>query len=271
MNLTKDQINSFKKNGFISLKKVFTKKEINSFLREIDVLKTKKSDGNVFENDGKTLRALHGSHFDSDLFNDLTANIRLHNPSSQILSSNEIYTYQFKINFKSPFYGKSWPWHRDFTFWKIKDGMLEPNALNCAIFLDECNEFNGSLMMIKGSHNLFDDSYSEKRTEIQNEKKSWESDVNENLTFIESEKFIKKIATDENLYLAKGEVGTVLYFHPNLIHASNTNLSPFNRRLLIITYNTTSNAPVINSHSRPNFLVNYDSSPIIPKLTLNNN
>ena len=57
-----------------------------------------------------------------------------------------IYIRHFKINTKQAFKGDVWPWHQDYSYWKKEDGMPTARVLNIAIFLDEVNEFNGTLV-----------------------------------------------------------------------------------------------------------------------------
>jgi ectoine hydroxylase len=60
----------------------------------------------------------------------------------------------------------------------------------------------------------------------------------------------------------KGMAGSVLFFHPNVVHGSGNNMSPFNRVLALITYNSTSNAPQFPAKKRPEFLASSDNTPL---------
>ena len=60
----------------------------------------------------------------------------------------------------------------------------------------------------------------------------------------------------------KGPAGSVLMFHPSCIHGSGSNISPFNRSMVIINYNSVENTPKLPvSNPRPEFLagLNYTS------------
>ena len=46
-------------------------------------------------------------------------------PAKQLLR-HHVYLHQFKVNFKQAFVGGAWPWHQDFAYWHILDGI--PNA-----------------------------------------------------------------------------------------------------------------------------------------------
>ena len=63
---------------------------------------------------------------------------------------------------------------------------------------------------------------------------------------------------------AKGAAGTVVFFHPEIVHGSGTNMSPYDRRLLLLTYNESSNLPCPSSAPRPEYLVGRDITPLRP-------
>jgi len=60
----------------------------------------------------------------------------------------------------------------------------------------------------------------------------------------------------------KGPAGSVMFFHGNLVHASTNNISPFDRVVIIITYNSVENVPVEMENARPEFLVSRDVRPV---------
>jgi ectoine hydroxylase len=73
---------------------------------------------------------------------------------------------------------------------------------------------------------------------------------------------VTAMARKAGLVAPKGAAGDVLLFHPSVIHGSNSNISPFSRRAIILTYNAVSNAPPEAQIWRPDFLVSRNSSPI---------
>jgi ectoine hydroxylase len=62
----------------------------------------------------------------------------------------------------------------------------------------------------------------------------------------------------------KGPAGSVLLFHPNLVHGSVPNLSPFDRRLVLVTYNSVNNQQTVKENPRPDFLVCRSRGPLSP-------
>ena len=57
--------------------------------------------------------------------------------------------------------------------------------------------------------------------------------------------------------------GSVILFHPQIVHGSAQNISPHSRDVLIITYNETSNVPQPVGLPRPEYLVGQDSTPLV--------
>ena len=62
----------------------------------------------------------------------------------------------------------------------------------------------------------------------------------------------------------KGPAGSVLFFDANLVHASPSNLSPFDRAVAFLTYNSVENVPPPVEQPRPDFLVDRQITPIVP-------
>ena len=159
-----------------------------------------------------------------------------------------------------------WPWHQDFVFWDKEDAMPSPNALNVAVFLDECNEFNGPMYFIPGSHkeSLAHLEQQIESSEVNGQKIQWKSNVSAALKYSLGKETLAKLAVEKGIVAPKGPSGSVLFFHCNLVHGSAPNISPYNRRLLIITYNSINNIPSFKGQFRPEFLVSRDHTPLQP-------
>ena len=56
---------------------------------------------------------------------------------------------------------------------------------------------------------------------------------------------------------------SVLFFHPNLVHGSSNNISPFDRVITMITFNSMENSPGGSGNPRPEFLVSRDPSLVV--------
>jgi hypothetical protein len=257
MHLTPEQLQCYEQEGLLYLPNVFSGNEIGTLLDETHSIAQIEHPSRVLEKDSRTVRALHGSHLTSPLMARLVRIPRLLHPAEQIVGG-PAYVYQFKINFKAAFGGDVWKWHQDFIFWRKGDGMREARCVNLMIFLDEVTEFNGPLMLIPRSHRhgMID-------VEAARGGGGWQDNVAADLKYSLDREAIAKLVAEGGIIAPKGPRGSVLLFHPNLAHASAPNLSPWDRTMLIVTYNSVANVPVPPGEPRPEFLVSRDTRPLV--------
>lgn len=214
--------------------------------------------GVVLEENG-LVRALHGCHLYSSIFEGLTHHAHLLEPAMQILGT-EAYVHQFKINLKLAFGGEVWPWHQDYIFWKYEDGMPNPHVVNIAVFLDDITEFNGPMYMLPGSHRLgLIDAVAKAAEEG---KEEWHNNVSANLRYTVPNEVVVEQEKKHGMISATGKAGSILIFDPNTIHGSSPNISPNDRELLVITFNSVTNTPDLPANPRPEFLVSRNFSPL---------
>lgn len=248
-------VKSAREIGYGFIESCFDESEINLIKDRIDDYISKHQYGVVYEKDGSTIRGVHGLHIKDAFFDRFIKDSRFLNLVEEYLG-NKCYLHQFKINYKRALKGESWPWHQDFPFWKEGDGILTSNLINVAVLIDDVSMMHGPLCMIPKSHML--GNISTKHTN----NKSWESDVSSNLTYQVEKKYIDKLMMNNECEFITGKSGDVFIFDPLTIHASGTNLSANDRRLLILTYNSVDNLPTQPALNRPDFLVGNDFSPL---------
>lgn len=256
MQLSHEQLSSYREQGFLMLPELFSAQEVAVMRAELPELFATAHPSRVMEEDGVTVRAVHGSHLTHPLFEALCRQPRLLKPAQQILSS-DVYVHQFKINAKAAFTGDVWPWHQDYVFWAREDGMPTPRALNVAIYLEAVNEFNGPLLLIPGSHRDASESAVEGE-----QGQGWRANVSAKLSYTYGREVISGMVSRSGMVSAKGEVGSVLLFDPLIAHCSQPNLSPFDRPLIIVSYNSVENVPKGKANPRPAFLAAQDATPL---------
>jgi ectoine hydroxylase len=156
--------------------------------------------------------------------------------------------HQFKINGKQAFDGDVWQWHQDYGTWRADDQMPEARAMNVAIFLDEVNEFNGPLMFIPGSHKLgvLDAEHDTNTTSYP--------------LWVINQKTITLLVERGGIVAPKGPAGSMILFHGCLVHASTSNLSPWNRVSVYLSLCAVSNH--IRRFKRPGYIAHRDFTPI---------
>jgi ectoine hydroxylase len=202
---------------------------------------------NIREKGSKAVRTNFAAHLYSLPFAKLARHPRMVEPIIQIFGE-DVYMHQFKINGKMAFDGDVWQWHQDYGTWKNDDWMPEARAMNVAIFLDEVNEFNGPLMLIPGSH---------KRGVL--EARHDTSTTSYPLWTIDHET-IAKLVERGGIVAPKGVPGSMILFHSCLVHASTSNLSPWNRVSVYLSLCAVSNH--IRRFKRPEYIAHRDFAPL---------
>lgn len=190
---------------------------------------------------------------------------RILEPAMQILDG-KVYIYQFKINAKAAFAGDVWEWHQDYIFWRNEGGMPTPRVVNAVIFLDEVNEFNGPLIFIPGSHKdgVIGVAAREAHPSSYQTSPEWITNFTASLKYFLQKEVLATLVEKYGM-VAKGPAGSVLFFHGNIVHGSATNMSPFDRKIVIVTFNHIKNVPVpTGKKPRPEFLANRDCTPAEP-------
>jgi ectoine hydroxylase len=248
MKLTSEQRALFEDQGYLFFPDLFSAEEVRILVDEVPRLYAQRRPENVREKgNDEVVRTNFAAHLYSYPFARLARHPRLVEPAMQIFGE-EVYMHQFKVNGKMAFDGDVWQWHQDYGTWKNDDLMPEARAMNVAIFLDDVNEFNGPLMFIPGSHRLgvIDARHDLATTSYP----LWTID---NAT-------IGKLVERGGIVAPKGRAGSMIVFHSCLVHASSSNLSPWNRVSVYLSLCAVSNH--IRRFKRPEYIAHRDFTPI---------
>ncbi|UII23756.1 phytanoyl-CoA dioxygenase family protein [Fulvivirga ligni] len=253
--ISQEQISQYHEKGYLLLENYFTPKEVSLMNSQLTLLMQDDGPRKIIESNGE-IRSYYGAHQMNNIYNEVARVRKLVEPVKQILDS-DIYIHQTKVNFKKALKGNWWEWHQDFPYWNLEDGMPLPRVTSVMIYLDDVTEFNGPLMVIPGSHKLGIVSFEDKQ---QSEEEV--SYTGANLKYTIGRSILTKGFEDNNVVSTIGKAGSVLFFHGNIFHASNCNMSPFDRRTYIITYNSVENTLNNVGKERPEFLSERNFSPL---------
>jgi ectoine hydroxylase len=254
---TEDLVN-FKKNGFLVQHELMSAAEIANLVHCVDAFALTEQPGHLLEQQTNVYRAFHGCHLYSDEFRTLIRRADLLEPARQILG-DDVYIHQLKVNLKQAFSGEMWPWHQDYIYWRNEDHVPTNRIISVMIFLDEVTEFNGPLFFIPGSHKA---GCIEPRI-AKDAPAGWEGNVSSSLNYQVDNQLVSNLVAAGGLFSAQGKKGTAVWFDGNLVHASPANMSPMQRRIVILTYNAVSNAPKDRGLAqRPEFLNGRDREPL---------
>jgi ectoine hydroxylase len=247
MKLSEAQLEAFDRDGYLFFPGLFRPDEIRVLTDEVPALYAQRRAENVREKTGDVVRTNFAAHLYSAPFARLARHPRMIEPVKQLFGE-DVYLHQFKINGKAAFDGDVWQWHQDYGTWRADDQMPEARAMNVAIFLDEVNEFNGPLMFIPGSHKLgvLDAAHDTSTTSYP--------------LWVISHETIKKLVDRGGIVAPKGAAGSMILFHGCLVHASTSNLSPWNRVSVYLSLCAVSNH--IRRFKRPDYIAHRDFTPI---------
>lgn len=249
---------AFHKDGFLVVSGLFTEQEtdlVGGIFAAGSVVPSPKT---IREADGG-VRSQFFEAGDSPLIDAFVRQRRMLRWAEALLGS-KVYAYQVKINSKLALSGEAWPWHQDYIFWREKDGLPTPRVLTAGVFLDEATQFSGPMYFVPGSH-----CFGVLPT-IPHEAPAddYTNDLTRDLSFQLAADVIEPLVTRFGMASATGKAGSVVFFDGNVAHCSPNNLSPFDRKILFITYCSVENVPRVERRRRPNFLSNRDASSLEP-------
>jgi ectoine hydroxylase len=248
--------------GYLLVDTLLNVSETKALAAEADRIFNTESAGRVFEDDQRTVRSVNGPHFLSPLYDRLVRLPRLLE-RAQTLLDGAVYLHQYKINAKRGLDGELWEWHSDYWFWKVEDGMPAPDALTAAIFLDDVTLFNGPMLMAPGTHRQEITADHHEQPEP-GKGTGWENTTSKHLKHRLRRDYLQHVIGEAGLELATGRAGSVLFFHSNLLHSSSTNMSPWDRKMVFVSYSSVRNKLKEVGAPRPAFLASRNFDPLTP-------
>ena len=252
MKLTPDQLEQFDRDGYLFFPGHFTPEETQNLTDAVPEIYARREDYNVREKGKDAVRTNFAAHMYSEPFAKLARHPRMIEPVESLLGE-KLYMHQFKINGKMAFEGDVWQWHQDYGTWLNDDHMPTERAMNIAIFLDDVTEHNGPLMFIPGSH---------KKGVVQT--KHDLTTTSYPLWTVDNS-LIRQLVQraggkNGGIVSPKGPAGSMILFHSCLVHASGSNLSPFDRVSVYLSLCAVSNH--IRRHKRPEYIAHRNFTPI---------
>jgi ectoine hydroxylase len=246
-----ERLDYFEKNGYLFFDSLFTRAEAAALLEEVERLRRLRAELNpdyvIEEPGGGAIRSFFSVHEFSPAFTTLAKSPKIVRMAEQILGG-QVYIHQSRVNLKPGFRGKDFYWHSDFETWHVEDGMPAMRALSCTVNLTENDEYNGPLMVIPGSHHAF----------VACVGKTPENHHAQSLRKQEyglpDEETVAEMAQENGVVSFKGPPGSVGLFDCNILHGSNSNITPWPRSNAFLVYNSVHNKlcrPYCGLPSRP--------------------
>ncbi len=249
MKLSAEQLAQFQRDGLLLLPDLFSAEEVEILRSRLPKLFAEDVAANIREKDSNEVRTAMGLHLRDEIYARLVRHPRLLEPALQILRE-PVYVQQVKVNVKAAFCGEPWQWHYDFATHHSEDGVPAPLALNLHVFLDDVSEFNGPLYFIPGSHKAKTPSATLDTTSTSYP------------LWVVNPDNVTTLAKAGGIVSATGRAGTGLIFGDVMLHASPSNISPFDRKIFSLIVNPVSNA--LTRHQRPDHNHHRDLTPVTP-------
>ena len=233
MKLSKEQIKDFQKDGYLIVKNFCSQPELEK------LYSTATGDAFIQENaldlnDGTGKKTKLSLWFTpgNNVFGYLTRSEKMVGAVGQLIASDSpVCHFHSKLMQKEPRVGGAWEWHQDFGYWYKNQFIFPDQLLSVMVALTKANKENGCLQVIKGSHKMgrLNHGFSGEQ-------------VGADMVMVNN-----ALKSMELVY-CELEAGDALFFHSNLLHRSEANLSDFPRWSIISCYNAQSN-PAYNEQS----------------------
>lgn len=226
--LSNSQVQSFNDEGFVIVRN-FLNTEESSRLLEValndDVVN--KNSYDLDDQTGKKTRLALWYVPGEDIYGLLTKSERMVLSADKLLAGNApVCHYHSKLMQKEPRVGGAWEWHQDYGYWYLNDFLFPDQMVSVMIAITRATKENGCLQIIKGSHHMGRVEHGTAGEQVG-----------------ASQRHVDLALKTMELQYVELEPGDALFFHSNLLHRSEANLSDQSRWSLISCYNRQSNVP----------------------------
>lgn len=257
MTLAEEQISFYNQNGYLVVDTLFAKSEVEMLNKEALKFNYFNELPNIILEKNGDIRSIFAPHKTSGIHDKLYKQDRLVNPAEQLIGSS-VYLHQFKLNNKRAFIGDWWEWHQDFPYWHLDDGINAPKMISVMILLQDTTAIHGPLIFIPKSHNFGVIDFEPKKCFTDDVHADLNHSLSADLKYTIRKDIFAELLSKYGFFQASGSAGTCIFFHPNIFHASNVNISPYERNTAIITYNDINNLPPDRENNRPDYLCSRD-------------
>src|ERR1044071_2816408 len=226
--MKQELINDFNRDAYIVIKNFFNKEEVDKMYSTAiadDVMRKNALDLN--DQTGKKTRLSLWFTPGNDVFGYMTRSKRMIDAIKPLLDSDSpVCHFHSKLMQKEPKVGGAWEWHQDYGYWYKNEFLLPDQMISIMIAITEANKANGCLQVIKGTHKMgrVEHGFSGEQVGA-------------------AQHYVDLALKTMELVYVEIKAGDALFFHSNILHRSEANLSDNSRWSLISVYNRSSNVP----------------------------
>ncbi len=226
--LSPQQIESYHADGYVIVNHFLKEEEINKLFAIAtgdDTLRKHAFDLN--DQSGKKTKLTLWYTPGNDAYGLLTKSERMINSVNQLMEGDApVCHFHSKLMQKEPRVGGAWEWHQDYGYWYKNEFLFPGQMMSVMVAISEANKENGCLQVIKGSHKMgrIEHGFAGEQVGA-------------------SQHYVDLALKTMELIYVELKPGDALFFHSNLLHRSEANLSESARWSLISVYNRSTNIP----------------------------
>jgi len=226
--LTRQHIDNYKRDGYIIVENFLAEAEVNKLYAIAtgdDAVRKHAFDLN--DQTGKKTKLTLWYTPGNDAYGLLTKSKRMVESVDKLMEGESaVCHFHSKLMQKEPRVGGAWEWHQDYGYWYKNEFLFPDQMASVMVAITEANKGNGCLQVIKSSHHMgrIEHSFTGEQVGA-------------------SQHYVDLALKTMELVYVEIMPGDALFFHPNLLHRSEANLSDNSRWSLISCYNRSSNIP----------------------------
>jgi phytanoyl-CoA hydroxylase len=226
--LTVQQIEEYRRDGYLIVKGFLNTDEVNKLYRiatEDNVMKNHSFDLN--DQTGKKTKLALWYTPGNDAYGLLSKSERVIESVNELLEGDTpVCHFHSKLMQKEPKVGGAWEWHQDYGYWYKNEFLFPEQMMSVMLAISEANKKNGCLQVLKGTHKMgrIEHGFSGEQVGA-------------------SQHYVDLALRTQELVYVELRAGDALFFHSNLLHRSEANLSDHSRWSLISCYNRSANVP----------------------------
>jgi ectoine hydroxylase-related dioxygenase (phytanoyl-CoA dioxygenase family) len=231
--ISEQEVQQFHKDGYVIVRGFFSQAEISKLYGiAIDDTLMRENALDLNDQSGKKTKLTLWFNPGDDIYSLVLRSERMVYSVAKLLDSDSpVCHFHTKLMQKEPRVGGAWEWHQDYGYWYKNQFLFPDQLVSVMIALTEANKENGCLQVIKGSHKLGRINHGFAGEQ-----------VGADMVIVNH-----ALETMDHVYVELSP-GDALFFHSNILHRSEANLSERPRWSLISCYNSLSN-PAYNDES----------------------
>jgi phytanoyl-CoA hydroxylase len=226
--LTPQQVADYQKDGYLIVKNFLKKEEVDKLYAiaiEDDAIRKHSFDLN--DQTGKKTKLALWYAPGNDAYGLLTKSRRMIESVDKLMDGDAaVCHFHSKLMQKEPRVGGAWEWHQDYGYWYKNEFLFPDQMTSVMIAITEANKANGCLQVIKGSHKMGRVEHGFAGEQVG-----------------AAQHYVDLALRTMELLYVELQAGDALFFHSNLLHRSEANLSDKPRWSMIAVYNRSSNVP----------------------------